>query len=125
MTENKNEHRGGNTFFWGLIIGATFATLLSTQKGRKILHDLTDLGLELIEDFIDERVGKDSLEKETEEVQEDIESEVAEVDVPEKGVGTKPDEKTEEIKENPSNPIKSDSKNGSLKKRLFKGIRRK
>lgn len=117
MTENKNEHRGGNTFFWGLIIGATFATLLATTKGRKILRDLTDLGLELMEDFIDQKVGRDSVEKETEEVQEDIESEVAEDDIPEEETNTKPNE-TEELKENPS-------KNGSLKKRLFKGIRRK
>ena len=50
--ETKHDKHGGNAFFWGLAIGALLATLLTTKRGRQILRELTDLGLELFEDFV-------------------------------------------------------------------------
>lgn len=120
METNRHGNRGGSTFFWGLVIGALLATLLSTKKGRQILRDLTNLSLELFEDFIDEKTRdkKASGSKEEfaeEEAFEDLESEIAEVEeapkTEEKQVGS-----TQEVKPNG---------NGHQKRRLFRGIRRK
>src|SRR3972149_84171 len=85
--ETKHDKHGGSAFLWGLIIGALFATLLTTKRGRQILQELTNLGLELFEDFAEERTkgnsSEDKIDSETEdveEVKEDLESETAEVE---------------------------------------------
>ena len=51
--ETKHEANRGNAFLWGLTIGALLATLLTTKRGRQILRELTNLGLELFEDFVE------------------------------------------------------------------------
>lgn len=68
---DKNRHgknHGGSAFLWGFILGAIFATLLTTKKGRAILRELIDLGTELIEDFLEQRKNK-SFEKKIIETQ--------------------------------------------------------
>lgn len=121
--ETKHDKHSGNAFLWGLIIGALFATLLTTKRGRQILRELTDLGLELFEDFVEERTRAGNSEQkdsntekieetaDAEEAKEDIESEVTEV---------------ETSKQAASGESSGEPKNGNgHKRRLFKGIRRK
>ena len=114
--ETKHDKHGGNAFFWGLIIGAFLATLLTTKRGRQILRELTNLGLELFEDFVEERTkpktsGDNTISEieDIEESKEDVESEIAEVE-------TQPVEKI---------VTEAKSSGNGHKKRLFKGIRRK
>ena len=119
--ETKHDKHGGNAFLWGLIIGALFATLLTTKRGRQILRELTNLGLELFEDFVEERTNKNqearsmNQEEGAEEVTEDLESEITETEIP---VESASDESV-------SPAPKNGNGNGhSPKKRLFRGIRR-
>ncbi len=58
--ENKHEkkHSAGSAFLWGFILGAIFASLLTTKKGRAILKELVNTGMELIEDFVEDRKNK-------------------------------------------------------------------
>lgn len=125
-----NKHgKGGSAFFWGLIIGALLASLLATKKGRQILRDITDLGLELIEDLIEEKKqARNSVrdesgftEADVEEAGEDLESEIAEEEIPVESVqmGEKELKEEAEVKE-----PKTASTNGHTKKRLFRGIRK-
>ncbi|MBI4092015.1 MAG: hypothetical protein HY427_02315 [Candidatus Levybacteria bacterium] len=114
--ETKHGKHGGNAFFWGLAIGALLATLLTTKRGRQILRELTDLGLELFEDFVEDRTREDNLEKKSdtegmEEVAKDLESETTEVE--------------ERPTENGQPKVGSPLADNGHKKRLFKGIRRK
>ena len=58
--KRKMEHKHGKShsgaaFLWGFILGAIFASLLTTKKGRTILRELVNTGMELIEDFIEQR----------------------------------------------------------------------
>ncbi|HVT00885.1 MAG TPA: hypothetical protein VHE53_01460 [Patescibacteria group bacterium] len=92
MEKNKNHH-GASGFFWGLIIGAILATLLTNKKGRKLLKEILDLGLEMLEEFIEEKSVQpaprpvvvvdeapiptpNTTPREVEEVKEDLNSEV-------------------------------------------------
>lgn len=119
--EHKNEHHG-NSFIWGLLIGAIFATLLTTTKGRRILKDLTDLGLELFEDFIEEKTRETETVKTREDIEESEEgllsrTEEAQAEKMESSEGEREiiEEKEKEVKPN----------GNGHKKRLFRGIRRK
>ena len=124
--ETKHDKHGGNAFFWGLIIGALFATLLTTKRGRQILRELTNLGLELFEDFVEEKTTKSSGPKvnqppdedieNIEEVKQDLESEITEIE-------SKPEESIEEPL--PPKEPKPNGNGHSVKRRLFRGIRRK
>lgn len=59
MENNKNgKHSAVPAFFWGFILGAIFATLITTKKGRAILREVINTGTELIEDFLEERRNK-------------------------------------------------------------------
>jgi len=147
--ENKNhgghharpvQKGGGSAFIWGLLIGAVLTTLLTTQKGRRILREVAELGFELLEDFIEDRVGRKEASSmsadETEEVKEDLESEVAEAetvttpaqsssqDASEQSLGQV--EITEKDSDEKIEEVKAPKANGNgHKKRLFRGIRRK
>ena len=95
-TENKTDKKNhaGGAFLWGFILGAIFASLLTTKKGRAILKELVNTGVEMIEDFVEDRKNKayekkmDEREKiiiqeEKEEVKnakEDLESKVGETE---------------------------------------------
>ncbi len=111
--ETKQGKNGGNAFLWGLVIGGILATLLTTKRGREILRELTNLGLELFEDIASERTkSKNSDYKD--EVKEDLEAEIAEVETP------TPAASAEATVDKAGEP-----KNGNgHKRRLFKGIRR-
>jgi len=144
METNKHEKKHSSAFFWGFILGALFATLLTTKKGRQILRDLMDLALQLIEDFVDEKKREHLLSKvkmpennttvEEAKVTEDIVSAVAEDEVA-PDVETPEEFHQEELHETVSDVVaprvhkmaedKEDAKNGHSKKRLFKGIKRK
>lgn len=43
-----NEKKGPNGLLLGLIIGGAIGALLSTKRGRKILKDIADFGLEYV-----------------------------------------------------------------------------
>lgn len=116
--ENKNNggKKGGNAFIWGLLIGAVLTTLLTTQKGRRILKEVVELGFEMLEDFIDRETDKNKTKPqeiildEKEEAQEaattDIESEITE-------------------DESSVKPAETKTNGNGHKKRLFRGVRRK
>lgn len=51
MDEHKDKKSHG--FTWGMIVGGAVVLMLTTKRGREILKELTEGGLEGIEDFID------------------------------------------------------------------------
>lgn len=116
MENKKSGGKGGNAFVWGLLIGAILTTFLTTQKGRRILRDVVELGFELLEDFIDRETSKnktkpqevvlDEKEEEQEVVATDIESEITET-------------------ESSVKPAETKINGNGHKKRLFRGVRRK
>jgi hypothetical protein len=136
--ETKHEKKGGSHFFWGLVIGALLATLLTTKKGRLILREIVNLGLELIEELIEEKkrthseavneAKKLSDLSDFEEGDEDVVSEVTEAETPPDEVSSAPEEKASEergvIEEEHASEAKTNG-NGHHKKRLFRGVRRK
>ncbi len=120
--ETKNGHHGGNSFIFGLVLGALLATLITTKRGRQIIRDLTELGIEVFEGFMEEKTQGSSKKAKVsqeeineEEVANDLASEVTEVET---GANSTQEEPQEEI-----TPTKNG--NGHARKRLFKGIRRK
>jgi hypothetical protein len=126
-TENKNGHHGGNhAFFWGLVIGAIFATLLTTKKGRQILRDLTDLSLELFEDFVEQKT-RESNKKKIDSDDLGFEEAVHEEEEAEKEASEDLASEITEVEETPKDEKAEVGKNGNghHKKRLFRGIRRK
>lgn len=59
MENNKHpkSHAGG-AFLAGFILGAIFASLLITKKGRAVLREIVNAGMEMIEDFLEDRKDK-------------------------------------------------------------------
>ena len=147
--EKNRQKNGSSAFFWGLIVGAILASLLTTKKGRKILRELIDVGLEMLEDFaqqkkvtdipvvakvkntVDEIKQEIREEKAEKEAKEDIDSEIGgfeemvEEEEQEQMSSLvqmmSEDEVEVEVTESESKPTKS---NGHSKKRLFRGIRK-
>ena len=115
--ETKHDKHGGNAFLWGLIIGALLTTLLTTKRGRQILRELTNLGLEIFEDFVEERT-QDKQAGDSEQKESDLES---------AGVTQDLESEITEVEAQPIEKIITDAKSGGNghKRRLFKGIRRK
>lgn len=138
------KQNGSSAFFWGLVVGALLATLLTTKNGRKILHELVDILLSMMEDFKEKKkietmpvvskvknaVNDFKNEVEFEKAVDDIKSEIAEDEEP---ASSEPEfedravtpvqvmtEETDVVIEE-----KEASKpNGHSKKRLFHGIRK-
>ena len=48
-----NDTKNNSGFVWGLLIGAALGSLLSTEKGRRILKELSEHGIESIESLMD------------------------------------------------------------------------
>lgn len=48
-----NETKNNSGFVWGLLIGAAIGSLISTEKGRRIIKELSEHGLESIENLMD------------------------------------------------------------------------
>lgn len=150
--ENKHgKSHAGSAFLIGFILGAVFASLLLTKKGRAVLRELVNTGMELIEDFIEERKNKEyekataQREKVIEETEnesvaqaaEDLSSEVepveaaaeelnqVEVDAASAQSFDEPREVSEEALKFAKHMDENEkpAKRGS-KRRLFKGIRK-
>ena len=120
--DNKNGHHGGNSFIWGLLIGAVLASLITTKRGRQIIRELTDLGIEIFENFAEDKmkpkknvVETSEDEEDLDEASDDLASEVTEEETVEVTSVEGPSEVNEP----------APAENGHAKKRLFKGIRRK
>ncbi len=62
--ENRNDNRG-NGFLFGLIVGVAVTLLFTTKKGREILRELTDRGMEKIGD-LEEKIDRKQTEFEQE-----------------------------------------------------------
>lgn len=95
------EKHGPNGFLLGLVIGGAVGALVSSKRGRQILKDLADYGLEYVGKTIDMEDIETILNEDEEEMMD------GEMDTEE----PIPTEKTSE----PAAP----------RKRLFRGIRRK
>ncbi|MDO8269329.1 MAG: YtxH domain-containing protein [Candidatus Levybacteria bacterium] len=96
------EKKGPSGLLVGLIIGGAIGALLSTKKGRKILKDIADYGLE----YVGNTINMDDIETILNDDEEEMMS--GEVDV-EKAQS----QKTESPKPEP------------VRRRLFRGIRKK
>ncbi len=131
MTENKNphHHRGGNSFILGVIVGALLATMLTTKKGRQILRDLTNLGLEILEEFIEDHSQEKKIKTaatvsvknaDLDDASDDLQAEITELESVAEPQAS--EVKAEDAIEAQDEPV---IKNGHSKKRLFRGIRRK
>lgn len=66
MDKNHGKHNS-NGFFLGLLLGAGIALLLSTKKGRNILKELTENGIDALEDVVAPGELKDLLKEDLEE----------------------------------------------------------
>lgn len=145
----KNKQKGGSSaFFWGLIVGAILASLLTTKKGRKILRELIDVGLEMLEDFAQQKKVTDipvvaKVKNTVDEIKQEIREEKAEKDAREdiESEITGFEEMVDEEEEQVVAPVQMMSEdeveveitktepkvaqsNGHSKKRLFRGIRK-
>lgn len=97
--EEKHSGKFTSGLLWGLIVGGTLALLFSTKKGKKILREISEAGIEAIENLSN---------IETQEEHSVEESQVRE---------SPPDQELESLE-------KKD--NGEKKvRRFFKGIKRK
>lgn len=111
--DEKKQGSFSSGFVWGLVVGILLSALVGTKKGRELLKDLSQRGLLAIEDFLENR--ENTLEEEVMEMgEQDGGEEVVE-------------EKIEEPVSVPLEPEKEvkPATNGSSKKRVFKGIKRK
>ncbi len=61
MVDSSNGHKGGNGFLLGVVLGSVATLLLTTKKGREILREVADKGMERFSDL------EESLEREGEE----------------------------------------------------------
>ena len=48
-----NDNKNNSGFVWGLLIGAAIGSLISTEKGRRIIKELSEHGIESIENLMD------------------------------------------------------------------------
>lgn len=106
------EKHGPNSFLLGLIIGGAVGALVSTKRGRQILKDLADYGLEYVGKTIDMEDIENILNGEDEEVYED------ELDMTKSE--TRHQEREERVVEE-----KETEKREPQRRRLFRGIRKK
>lgn len=108
MEKEKHENKFGNGFFWGMLFGAGIVILFGTKKGRALLKELSAKASEMLEDFLknqgltdEELMGQQDTGEE-----EEFESQT-------------PESVDKEFLEAPK------PTNGSPKKRIFKGVKRK
>lgn len=53
MENKNNNHESGNGFLFGVILGSIATLLFTTKKGREIVKDLTEKGIEKFSDLED------------------------------------------------------------------------
>ncbi len=99
-----HEKKGPSGLLVGLIIGGVVGALISTKKGRKILKDIAEYGL----DYVGNTVSLDDIESILNNEEEEVMS--GEVEAEEK-------KGKEDNKE-------AESDEPSRRRRLFKGIRK-
>ncbi len=99
------QEKHNNGFLLGLLIGGAVGALVSTKKGRQILKDIAEYGL----DYVGKTIDMDDIETILNEDEEEFFDD--ELDM------TKPKSAEEKAEE----PAKKEEP----RKRLFRGIRRK
>ena len=140
MEKNKHGKNGGSAFFWGLIVGALLASLLTTKKGRQILKDLIELGIEMFEEFIEEKKAadipkkaiekaiavKDKVVEEIKQASREVEEEISppEQELSDVVAAVEEMEVEEEIITSEPEVKAKTNGNSHHKKRLFRGIRK-
>lgn len=97
-----NEKHGPNGLVVGLLIGAAVGALVSTKRGRKILKDVVDYGIE----YVGNTVDMDDIETILNDDEEEMSSYAEATE----------DKMAKEEKE---------AEQPSRRKRLFRGIKRK
>jgi len=114
MENRSNNHNGtGNGFFLGLFVGVCATLLFSTKKGREIVREMTDKGLQKFSDI------EDSLDMELEEEEDN------DYIAPEENEKTNPAQANKEVansseKETPPTV----SKPSRTVKRFFRGMKK-
>lgn len=101
-----SEKHGPNGFMLGLILGGAVGALVSTDKGRKILKDLADYGL----DYVGKTISMEDIQTILNEEEEDIMG--GEMDAEPVATRSAAHEQTEK-------------KEVHSRRRLFRGIRKK
>ncbi len=111
--DEKKQGSFSSGFVWGLVVGILLSALVGTKKGRELLKDLSERGLSAIEDFLENR--ENTLEDEVMEMgeQDAGEAEVEEEKAPEAVSAPEPEKEAKP------------TTNGSSKKRVFKGIKKR
>ncbi len=99
-----NEKKGPNGFLLGIIIGGAVGALISTKKGRKILKDIADYGL----DYVGNTINLDDIETILNDENEEVMN--GEMEAAKSAPAAKPEQEKEDLL--------------SRRKRLFKGIRK-
>lgn len=114
------EKKGPNGFLIGLLIGGVVGALVSTKKGRQIVKDITEYGL----DYLGNSINMNDIETILNEDEEEMMG--GEIKVEEKAniEKDKPEAKSEHTKIY-KKLEKEENDEPSRRKRLFKGIRKK
>ncbi len=117
-----NERRGPNGFLIGLILGGALGVLISTKRGRKILKDIADYGIE----YVGNTINSTDLETILNEDQDEEEMFAGEMSSSARASENKDaaEVKTEKIYVRREEKEAHDDQ-PSRRKRIFKGIRRK
>lgn len=108
------KHGGPNGFLLGLIIGGAVGALISTKRGRQILKDIADYGLEYVGNTINMEDIESILDEDSEEMYAD------ELDL----TKAEKEEARREVKE-AMGEKGSSHQTDSRRRRLFRGIRKK
>jgi uncharacterized protein YcfJ len=98
-----HEKKGPNGFLIGLLIGGAVGALISTKKGRQILKDIADYGL----DYIGNTINVDEINTILNEEEDIMEGEMEA-------------EKSKKAEEKASN-----TEEPSRRRRIFRGIKKK
>lgn len=116
------EKHNSNGFMFGLMIGAAVGALVSTKKGREILKNVADYGLEYVGNII----NLDDLESAFEDDGEEMSSYAsndAKAMMDKKASGDKMSVEGEETV--PKGNVQEEEPKKPLRRRLFRGIRKK
>lgn len=75
--QNKGQNSGGNGFILGVIVGVLIALLFTTKKGRAILRDVTDKGIDKLSTLeeLRKRAGNSDQDEEISEEDDYVEPE--------------------------------------------------
>lgn len=109
-----NDNKNNSGFVWGLLIGAAIGSLISTEKGRRIIKELSEHGIESIENLMDIEEIKNVMDAGVEKGKEILNDEKLRPDaVPEDSVRREGSARREEV----TVTVKK-------KPRFFRGIRK-